>query len=128
MDRVSVAGRQRVHELHDKMTEARLQQECFTWHWNTYPDERKRLFMIYNNPKSREHGAVLKAMGLVSGVADMAYVRDGGGILFIEFKTPEGEQSDAQRAFMQAVTEVGAGYVVVRTLEEFKAVLASYQH
>lgn len=105
------------------MTESRLQQLCFTWHWNTYPDQRGRLWMQYNNPKNREHGAVLKGMGLLPGVSDLAYLMPDGRMLFIELKTESGRQSPQQKQWEQIVTDAGAEYRIIRSLEEFQTLI-----
>ena len=105
------------------MSEAKLQQQCFMWHWNTYPSERGRLWMQYNNPKNAAHGAVLKGMGLVNGVADMAYLAKDGKPVFIEFKIDKGRQSDAQKWWQGVVESVGAKYFIVRTFEDFKDII-----
>lgn len=116
------------------MTESRLQHECFIWHWNNYPDERGLLWMNYNNPKNAAHGAMLKGMGLIKGVADMTYVKPsrcadcpeswpGYDLTFIELKTDTGRQSSAQKEWQAQVEAVGAKYEIVRTVEEFKALV-----
>lgn len=45
--------------------------------------------------------------------------------LFVEVKMPRtGRQSPAQRKFQAMVEEIGGRYLIVRSLEEFKAALA----
>ena len=105
------------------MTESRLQQTCFLWHWNTYPDQRGRLWMQYNNGKNREHGAVLKGMGMVAGVSDLAYLRGDGRMVFIELKVGDGKQSDRQKWWEGVVQSCGAKYVVIRSLQEFQELI-----
>ena len=104
------------------MTEAKFQQECFMWHWNTYPNERGRLYMNYNNPKNKAHGAVLKGMGLIAGVADLSYLCDGK-MVYIELKTDKGVQSDKQKDFERLVIELGHEYHICRDLEHFKRII-----
>lgn len=104
-------------------TESRLQQECFMWHWNTFPEERGRLWIQYNNPKNGAHGAVLKGMGLVKGVSDLAYLRSDGRMVFIELKLPGQRQSPAQREWESLVRSCGAEYCVINTLEQFKTAI-----
>ena len=52
-------------------TEAKIQQEVFIYHWNTYPEERKMLFMVHNEAMNEIRGARLKTQGMVKGVSDM---------------------------------------------------------
>ena len=110
----------------DNMTELQMQAQCFQWHWNTYPDERGCLYMNYNNAKNQAHGAILKAMGMVSGVADMTYLSARGAV-FIELKTEVGEQSEAQKKWERLVRSRGYAYYVVRSVEEFKELIADLQ-
>lgn len=81
--------------------------------------------MQYNNPKNAAHGAILKGMGLLPGVSDLAFLREDGQMLFIEMKLPGQTQSPAQKNWERIVTNAGAGYCVVTSLEEFKAVIES---
>jgi hypothetical protein len=105
-------------------SEASIQQECFMWHWNTYPEERGRLFHANNNGKNRSHGAVLKGMGVVAGVADLCYLMPGGRAAFIEMKAPGGKQSRAQKDWQSSVESAGFKYLIATSLDEFKAALA----
>ncbi len=102
------------------ITEARLQSDCFMWHWNTRPNERGLLFMVHNSPKNAIDGARLKAMGMVAGVSDMIYLRDGLPPLCIELKLPDGIQSKAQKEWQKVVESVGCEYVIIRSLSEFQ--------
>jgi hypothetical protein len=102
------------------ITEARLQSDCFLWHWNTRPNERGLLFMVHNSPKNAIDGARLKAMGMVAGVSDMIYLRDGLPPLCIELKLPDGIQSKAQKEWQKVAESVGCDYVIIRSLSEFQ--------
>jgi hypothetical protein len=90
------------------------------WHWNTRPNERGLLFMVHNSPKNAIDGARLKAMGMVAGVSDMIYLRDGLPPLCIELKLPDGIQSKAQKEWQKVVESVGCEYVIIRSLSEFQ--------
>ena len=65
------------------------------------------------------HGrmAMLKAMGLRSGVSDLVVLLPGR-VVFMEVKTATGRQSDAQRDFQALVTALGHQYAVVRSVED----------
>ena len=101
------------------ISEDRLQQECFTYHWNTKPKERGLLFMVYNGAVNRIQGAQLKSKGMVKGVSDMIYLRPEGKPLFIELKTETGRQSQAQKDWELLISNNGYEYVLVRSLEQF---------
>ena len=106
------------------MSEIKLQQQCFLWHWNSKPEERGLLFMNYNNPKNALHGAILKGLGLVAGVADMTYLSPRG-VIFLELKFGDGKQSAAQIEWQQKVEAAGYRYEVVRDFEEFKKIISN---
>lgn len=105
------------------MTEARLQAECFQWHWNTYPNHRGLLFMVHNSPRNAIDGNRLKAQGMVAGVSDMILLRLNKPPLCIEFKLPNGKQQPVQKQWQKVAESNGAEYVIVRSLDEFKALL-----
>lgn len=110
----------------NNMNELKMQAECFQWHWNTYPTERGCLYMNYNNAKNQAHGAILKAMGMVSGVADMTYLSRAGAV-FIELKTESGIQSATQKEWERLVCSRGYAYHVVRSVDEFKKLINHLQ-
>lgn len=100
------------------MTEQQLQAHCFTWHWNNRPNERGLLYMNHNNPRDARHGMQLKAMGLVAGVSDMTYLSKSG-VIFLEFKTPDGKQTARQKEWQSTVEQAGYRYTIVRSFEDF---------
>lgn len=102
------------------MTEHRLQQECFLWHWNTHPAERGCLWHVNNNARNRIQGAVLKAIGVVKGVSDLHYLRPDGVTIYIEVKLPGERQSPAQQQWQKLVEDRGGEYHIITTLEEFQ--------
>lgn len=104
------------------MSEIKLQQQCFLWHWNSKPEERGLLFMNYNNPKNALHGTILKGIGLVAGVADMTYLSPCG-VIFLELKFGDGKQSAAQIEWQRKVEAAGYRYEVVRSFDDFKKII-----
>ena len=107
-------------------TEGRIQQECFQWHWNNYPSQRGRLFLVHNNPLNKIDGARRKAMGMVAGVSDLIYLRDNLPPLCIEMKDETGRQSEAQANWQKVAESVGCEYVIVRSLDEFKQAITPH--
>ena len=104
------------------LEEFKLQAQCFRFHWNERPQERGRLFTVNNNSGGKFEGAIMKAMGVVAGVADMMYLSDAG-LIALEFKTPTGRQSPAQKEWQETIEAAGYRYVIIRTFEEFKQTL-----
>jgi predicted RNA-binding protein YlxR (DUF448 family) len=60
-----------------------------------------------------------KAMGVVSGVADMCYLKPEGRTCWIEWKTDTGKQSEEQKRFEKICRSLGHEYHIVRNEEEF---------
>jgi hypothetical protein len=105
------------------MSEDQLQAHCHTWHHNTYPNERGRLFMVHNTPRNKIDGARLKAMGMVAGVSDMIYLRPHQPPLCLEFKTDTGRQAPAQVEWQRVAESMGCEYRVIRSFDEFQAAI-----
>ena len=70
-------------------------------------------------------GVFLKAQGMVSGVSDLAFLRNDGRMVFIELKTEKGRQSEEQKWWQSVVEANQARYYVVRTLEEFQTIITN---
>jgi len=77
-----------------------------------------------------KQGARLKRAGMTAGVADLFLSIPSGDLcgLYIEMKTPSkySRQSKVQKEFEQAVLHEGYGYVMPRSLEEFKRLVRTY--
>lgn len=99
--------------------EEKLQAACYQWFHNTFPLWRKMLFHVDNNSWNKVIGSRKKALGVNSGVSDFILVT-WLEVIFIEMKTPIGEQNDEQIIFEERVKRRGHKYVIIRTLEEFK--------
>ena len=103
--------------------EKKLQAECFQWHWNSLPEERKRLFHVNQKARNAIEGNKMRALGVVSGVSDLIYLGPGGKTVFIEMKTETGTQSPNQIDFENMVKGLGFEYAICRSLEEFKHII-----
>lgn len=101
------------------MTEQQIQTECFIWHWNNYPEERRMLFHADNNSANAIVGNRKKSSGVVKGVSDMVLLTHSG-VAFLEFKTLVGVQSPEQKDFQSKCIERGCTYIIVRSVEQFK--------
>lgn len=109
--------------------ESRTQQACKRWFNIQYPDLAPLLFAVPNGGRrGKLEASIMKAEGVVAGVADMILLTSRGGFasLCIEFKTEAGRQSTAQRAWEQAATAAGNKYAVVRSIEDFIETVTAY--
>mgnify|MGYP000046985433 FL=1 len=56
-------------------SENALQQKCYFWFHNTYPEYRGLLFAVPNGGKrTKREAKTLKLTGVVSGVSDMIFL------------------------------------------------------
>lgn len=108
-------------------SEVAMQSRAYTNLWNSRPDLRGRVFAINNNSQNAIKGALNKAMGVLPGVADMAFVCNSGLIVWIEWKTPVGDQSPQQKEWEHTVTTLGHIYVIVRSEQEFLQIIHRYE-
>ena len=110
-----------------KNEELKLQAQCFQWHWNTFPAERGLLHANNNNSQNAIKGMMNRSIGVVPGVADTEYAAPDGLTVYMEFKMPTGVQSEAQKDFQRKVEARGHKYYLVRSFEEFRAIIHKYQ-
>ena len=80
--------------------------------------------MNMNNPRSKINGAIMKASGMVSGVADMTYLKDGKAYFF-ELKADKGRQSDNQKQWQEIVEAAGFSYQIIRSLTQFQTAITN---
>jgi hypothetical protein len=104
-------------------TEAYIQSECVKYLWNERPETRGQLFEVNNNPLNAIDGARRKAMGMVAGVSDLVLLRKDLPPLCIEVKDGKGRQTPAQIEWQKVAESVGCKYVVIRSLDDFKAAI-----
>jgi VRR-NUC domain. len=115
-----------------KQEEARLQARCFQRCWNEYPETRRLLFHVENEAPHGNviEGARRKALGLVAGVADLLLLMPRGKWhgLCIEMKTlsRSSRQRTEQREWQMLVESQGYRYEVIRTEEDFFALIREY--
>jgi hypothetical protein len=66
----------------------------------------------------------MKASGMVSGVADMTYLKDGKAYFF-ELKADKGRQSDNQKQWQEIVEAAGFSYQIIRSLTQFQTAITN---
>jgi len=104
------------------MTEAQLQAKCIQYAWNQHPETRGLIYANYNNPKNAGHGAHLKAIGLIPGVADITILWQGKAY-FVELKAEGGRQNKAQIEWQDLVNANGFEYNLINTFETWQKLL-----
>ena len=101
--------------------ESNTQIAFVRWFRHEYPELAPLMFSVPNGGRrSKTTAAILKAEGVVAGVADMLFLVARGKYhgLALEFKTEQGRKSPAQKAWRQAVQKQGYCYAVVRSLDD----------
>jgi hypothetical protein len=78
------------------------------------------MFSVPNESNSQQQKFV--NIGLLRGVSDTIIVLPNK-VLFVEFKTEKGYQSEFQKDFQERVTKLGHEYYVIRNLEQFKELI-----
>lgn len=109
-----------------------LHMQCVRY-WQTLfrpnQDEYYLFYKVHNEGKKSKHQAAKdKAMGIIAGAPDMNLdlARHGYHGLRIEIKAANGKQSKKQHIFQNALERNGYLYKVVRTFEEFTALIDWY--
>lgn len=104
-----------------KFSESSLQKMCVNWFHIAHP--KWFIFSVPNEGKrTKANAAVMKAMGLKSGVADLVVMKPNK-IIFIELKTPSGRQSPKQKEFEKVCETLGFQYKIAKSFFEFKKVV-----
>lgn len=106
-----------------KKSEARFQQECYTYFHETYKDLRGLLIHVPNGMIRRKmDAAILRGMGVVAGVPDfLLFFR--GKTYFIELKTTTGKLTKIQQEYHEKLRAQGFEVYVVKKFEEFVKLL-----
>jgi len=100
--------------------ELKLQQDCFRFFHNQYPNLRGILWKVENERRRNKYEQMIaKSTGLVAGVADLNMLYNGQ-FYAIELKTPTGSQTKSQKEWQIVVEKQGGIYVLIRSLEKFK--------
>lgn len=109
--------------------ESEMQRACVRWYRYQYPQHASMLIGIPNGVATTERqGAILKAEGMLAGVADLLLLLPAQGytMLAIEMKTDKGRQSPRQQAWQQEAERHGIRYEVVRSFDEFNYLIEPY--
>lgn len=104
------------------MTHEQLIAQCFQWHWNEFPEERRMLYGVNNNSHNRIEGNRNKAKGVVPGVLDFCYILPGQ-VAYLDAKVGRDVLSPEQNDFIEKARARGAYCNTFSTIEEFKIII-----
>ena len=105
--------------------EEQLQRAVVEWLRWTKPDV---VWFFVNNGARLSKAQAGKAIGLgvLPGVADLAFVLPGGQAAFIELKVKGTYLSAVQRDFSTKVQALGAWYALARSIEDVEGTLKAW--
>lgn len=109
--------------------ESRLQAACVRWYRYQYPDHAAMLIAVPNGVATSEsQGAILKAEGMLAGVADLLLLlpAEGYSLLAVEMKTNTGRQSQRQKEWQRQAEAHGIRYEICRSFDDFNTLLTEY--
>lgn len=109
--------------------EDRIQASFVRWFHYQHPRLKKMLFAVPNGgARSKATAGILKATGVVAGVADLILLvgNKDYNSLCIETKTQKGTQTQNQKAWQKEATQFCNKYVICRTLDDFIREVNSY--
>jgi len=107
----------------DHKSEERIQQECYMWFNNDYPELRGLLFHVPNGgARAGKEGKKLKLVGVVPGVSDLILLYNSKPYCF-ELKNDYGRQSINQREWEKKVNKQNINYRIITSLKEFQFVI-----
>lgn len=107
------------------MTEDQLQEKCFQWAWNTYPQTRRLLWAVPNGGSRHLYEAQkFKATGVIAGVHDLHLLWNHQFYTF-ELKVGTNTMSEAQILYARAIEQQGGVWYEIRNLETFKTIFSN---
>lgn len=77
-------------------------------------------------PASKRTGARFKALGVIAGVPDLAFVLSDGRAAFLELKAGAGRMSPEQKAFAERCAAMGVEHAVTNNLDQALAILRAW--
>ncbi len=112
-----------------KHLESKIQIAAVRYFRAQYPKLNEVFFSVPNGGKrTLAEAKIMKAEGIVSGVADLLLLLPNGehAFLALECKTEKGRQTDLQKNWQKAVEKLGAKYVIFRSVAEFIEIIDNY--
>lgn len=105
-----------------KHLESKLQIECVKWFRLQFP--KLLIFAIPNGgQRNAITASILKAEGVLAGVADLCIMKSNGKVFFIEMKSEKGKQSPTQFEFEKYCANNRYDYYVCKNFDVFKSII-----
>ncbi len=105
-------------------SESNLQSKCVMWFRNEHcRSNHETPCVIFSVPNENNYNKI--NTGVLAGVSDIIVLLENE-VLFLEFKTEKGKQTDKQKAFEKSVCKLGFHYHIIREFDQFKNLIESY--
>jgi hypothetical protein len=111
--------------MENNSSESRLQFECVMWFNHKYRHCGHLVHVPNARQQEASRGAWWRGQGVVAGFPDLMCIADGRCVL-IELKTATGKLSEVQKELHKSIIGLGTDVKVVRTLDEFQAVIEAF--
>lgn len=108
------------------MTEHAIQSAIMAYLDKALPGSYRAFAIPNGGKRDRITGAIMKREGVRAGVPDIAIVRDGGLVAFLEVKTEKGRLSNAQVEFRDWCGANAVPYALVRGVGDVQAALIDW--
>lgn len=96
--------------------ESNIQQNVVRWFRLQYP--RYIIAAIPNGGfRNAREAAIMQREGVLAGFSDLIIIAQNN-VLFLEMKTPKGQQTAKQKDFQNKICNLGFKYVVCRSFEQ----------
>lgn len=105
------------------MSESQIQSAIMAFLDMALPGSYRAFAVPNGGKRSAITGAIMKREGVKAGVPDIAIVREGGSIAFLEVKTPKGRLSNSQVEFRDWCGSHSVPFAVVRGVGDTEAFL-----
>lgn len=96
--------------------ESNIQQTVVQWFRLQYPQ-----YVIAAIPnggfRNAREAAIMQREGVLAGFSDLIIMAEHN-VLLLEMKTPDGRQSEKQKAFQNKVCKLGFQYIICRSFEQ----------
>lgn len=104
------------------LKECQLQAKCVEWFRYHFPHY---IIFAVPNEAAYKRSSYFSSIGMLNGVSDTIVVLPEK-ILFVEFKTPKGQQRPEQVEFQKKIESLGYSYHIIRSFDQYKDLINEY--